>query len=190
MLFRSKSPIVFKNRVWFIEKNTLKTWYLPAAAISGAAAAHDMSAVAQLGGYIVAHATWTIDAGTGIDDFYVCVTSNGEVIVYQGTDPTDSTKWALKGVWQVGAPVGDRCLMKYAGDLLLISQDGLLPLSGALQSSRVNPRVALTDKIQPAVSSAVSEYGSNFGWDIIYYPKQNQLWLNIPTAENSTATQY
>jgi hypothetical protein len=176
------SPIVFKNRLWFIEKNTLKTWYLGTSSIAGAANAIDMSAVAQMGGYIVAHATWTIDAGTGMDDMYVAVTSQGEVIVYQGTDPSDSTKWALKGVYRVGSPVGQRCFYKYAGDLLLISQDGILPLSSALQSSRVNPKVALTDKIQYAVSQAVSNYGSTFGWQLVYFAKENQLWLNVPVS--------
>lgn len=179
------NPIVHKSRLWFTEKNTLKTWYLPTLSIAGAANAIDMSAVAQLGGYIVNHATWTIDAGTGVDDYYVAVTNQGEVIVYQGTDPSDSTKWALKGVWRLGAPVGTRCLYKYAGDLLLISQDGLVPFSGALQSSRVNPRVALTDKIQYATSEAISKYGSTFGWEVLYYPKANQLWLNVPVSVGS-----
>lgn len=179
------SPIVFKNRVYFIQANTLKTWYLPTSAVGGAAAAVDVSAVAQMGGYIVAHATWTIDAGTGVDDFYVMVTSMGEVIVYQGTDPSSSTTWALKGVWRLGTPVGSRCLYKYAGDVLYISQDGLVPLSGALQSSRVNPRVALTDKIQFAVSEAVSLYGSTFGWQVLYFAKENQLWLNVPVSAGS-----
>jgi hypothetical protein len=176
------SPIVFKTRVWFIQRNTLKTWYLPVNAISGAANPIDMSAVAQLGGYIVAHATWTIDAGTGVDDYYVAVTSKGEVIVYQGTDPSSANTWALKGVWRIGSPVGARCLMKLAGDLLMICQDGVVPLSSALQSSRVNPRVALTDKIQWAVSEAVTSYGGNFGWELFYHPGQNQLWLNVPNA--------
>lgn len=179
------SPIVFKTRVWFIERNTLKTWYLPVNAIGGAANPIDMSAVAQLGGYIVAHATWTIDAGTGVDDYYVAVTNKGEVIVYQGTDPSSASTWALKGVWRIGAPVGSRCLTKLAGDLLIVCQDGVLPLSSALQSSRVNPRVALTDKIQWAVSQAVTSYGSAFGWEVFYFPGENQLWLNVPVAVGS-----
>lgn len=179
------NPILHKSRVWFTENNTLKTWFLPTLSVAGAAASLDMSAVAQLGGYIVSHATWTIDAGVGMDDHYVAVTSKGEVIVYQGTDPTDSTKWALKGVWRVGSPVGTRCLFKYAGDLLIISQDGILPLSAALQSSRVNPKVALTDNIQSAVSSAVSDYGTTFGWQLIYFARENQLWLNVPVSVGS-----
>ena len=185
-----KSPIVFKNRLWFIGNNTLKTWYLPVNSIGGAAAAIDVSAVAQLGGYIVAHSSWTIDAGTGVDDYYVIVTSQGEVIIYQGTDPSSSTTWALKGVWALGAPVGDRCLYKLAGDVLYISQDGLIPLGGALQSARVNPRVALTDKIQFAVSTAVTSYGGNYGWNVTYFARENMLILNVPVAEGSGQQQY
>lgn len=169
-----------KNRVWLIQSNTLKAWYLPTSSIAGAAAALDFSSIARLGGYLVAMGTWTIDAGYGVDDMAVFVTSEGEIIVYKGTDPSDSTKWALAGVWQVGSPVGDRCLQKYAGDILVICQDGVLPLSGALQSSRLNPRVALTDKIQYAVSEAVTTNGNLFGWEILVYPKANQLYLNVP----------
>lgn len=184
------SPIVFKSRVWFIQADTLKTWYLPANSVGGAANAVDMSAVAQLGGYIVDHATWTIDAGQGVDDYYVAVTNRGEIIVYQGTDPSSANTWALRGVWRLGQPVGKRCLFKLGGDLLLISQDGLLPLGAALQSSRVNPRVALTDKIQYAVSSAIDTYGANFGWQVMYYAQQNMLWLNVPVNEGSGQEQY
>lgn len=185
-----KSPVVFKNRLFFIGNNTLKTWYLPSISIGGAANAIDVSSVAQKGGYIVAHSNWTIDAGTGVDDYYVIVTSEGEVIIYQGTDPSSSTTWALKGVWALGEPVGDRCLFKLAGDVLYISRDGLVPLGGALQSSRVNPRVAITDKIQSAVTTAVTTYGGNFGWNVLSFASENMLILNVPVAEGSGQNQY
>lgn len=186
---RCSGIMVHKNRVWLVQDDTLKVWYLPTSAIAGAANAIDMSAVAQLGGYIVSAATWTIDAGTGVDDLFVAVTSKGEVIVYQGTDPSSASTWALKGVWRLGSPVGKRCLFKFGGDLLMISQDGVVPLSAALQSSRVNPKVALTDKIQFAVSLAVSSYGGNFGWQLAYFAKENQLWLNVPLS-NGMQQQY
>jgi hypothetical protein len=183
------SPIIFKNRIYFVERNTLKSWYLPVQSIAGAAAAVDMSAFVQFGGYIVSHCTWTLDAGKGVDDYYVAITSNGEVIVYEGTDPASASTFAMRGVWRIGTPIGRRCMVKYGGDVLIITQDGLMPLSGALQSSRVNPRVALTDKISQAVSAAAGTYGSNFGWQVIDFPKENQLWLNVPIS-SSTKEQY
>lgn len=173
---------LFKNRVWLIPSIGLKAWYLGLNAISGAANAWDLSAIATLGGNLVAMGTWTIDAGQGADDYAAFVTDKGEVIVYKGTDPTSATTFALAGVWQIGSPVGSRCFLKYAGDLLLITQDGLYPMSGALQSSRVQPQVALSYKIQYAISQAVDTYAANFGWEVFYYPGQNQLWLNVPVS--------
>ena len=171
---------LFKQRVWLTSNIDLTAYYLPTNAISGAVSTFPLQGVFKQGGVLVSAATWTIDAGYGADDNLVFVTSKGEVAVYSGTDPTTVSTFGLIGVWQLGAPVGNRCLQKYGGDLLYISQDGLTPLSQLLQSDRLDPRVSLTNKIQYAVSSAVTNYGSNFGWDVTYYPKNNMLVLNVP----------
>lgn len=174
---------LFKNRLYFTQKDTLKVWYLDVNSIGGAANQLDYGGIARNGGYVQAVGTWTLDAGQGADDYYVVVTNMGEVIVYNGTDPSDATKWELKGVWQVGQTFSRRCFFKWSGDLLLLTQDGLLPLASALQSSRLDPRVNLTDKIYYAVSEAASLYQSNFGWQINYFAPENMLILNIPIAE-------
>jgi hypothetical protein len=176
-------PTLFKNRLWFIEKNTLKAWYLPTSSVGGAAQSFDFSSIARLGGYLVSMATWTIDAGYGVDDNLVFVTSNGEVIVYRGTDPASASTWALIGVWVVGAPISQRCLLKYGGDLLILTLDGLIPLAAALQSSRLDPRVALSDKIQGAFAIAAATYGNNFGWCMLYNPQNNALIVNVPVRD-------
>ena len=176
---------LFKNRVWFIQKNTLKAWYLPTSAIGGAANVLDLSSIAMLGGHLVAMGTWTIDAGYGVDDNLVFITNRGEVIVYRGTDPASAATWALAGVWSLGDPVGKRCMVKYGGDLLLITQSGLFPLAASLQSSRLDPQIALSDKIQGAFAAATEGYGSNFGWQIFMVPKFNAVWVNVPFAVGS-----
>jgi hypothetical protein len=173
---------LFKHRIWLVETGTLKAWYLGTDAIQGAATSFPLQNVAKLGGYIMAIGTWTIDGGQGVDDMLVFVTSKGEVIVYQGTDPASASTFALLGVWQLGSPIGRRCLQKFGGDLLLVCQDGLLPLSKGLQSARLNLTAALSDKIQHAVSDAVANYGSTFGWQVLPFPKQNMLFLNVPVA--------
>lgn len=176
--------LLFKNRVWLLQNNTLVAWYLPTQSIAGVAQELDLSSVATLGGYLVDMAAWTIDAGYGADDMLVFVTSQGEIIVYRGTDPASDATWALVGVWQLGAPVGKRCMLKFGGDTLLISLDGLLPLASALQSSRLDPRVAISDKIQGALSAATSTYKNSFGWQVFYYPKANAVWINVPVQTN------
>lgn len=173
---------LFKNRVWFIEKHTLKAWYLPTSAVGGVAQALDLSSIAKLGGYLVCMAAWTVDGGYGMDDNLVFMTNRGEVIVYRGTDPASAATWALAGVWSLGDPVGKRSMLKYAGDILLLNQDGLYPLAAALQSSRLDPRIALTDKIQGALAAATNFYGSNFGWQIFIDQNHNAIWVNVPFA--------
>ena len=174
-----------KNRIWFVQEDTLKAWYLPVQSITGAASALDLSAFCPHGGYLMAMATLTMDGGYGVDDMAVFITSEGDVLVYRGTDPSSASTWALVGVWWLGSPIGRRCFVKYSGDLLLITEDGLVPLSGALQSSRVDPSIALSDKIQQATSAAVGSYGSNFGWQVIPYPKEDALILNVPIGTTS-----
>ncbi len=176
-------PTLFKNRMWFIQKGTLKAWYLPTSSVGGAAQVLDLSAVARLGGTLIAMAAWTIDAGYGVDDNLVFITDQGEVIVYRGTDPASASTWALIGIWIVGSPIGNRCLMKYGGDLLVLTLDGLVPLASALQSSRLDPQVALSDKIQGAFAAAASAYGNNFGWCLLYNPKNNALIVNVPVSD-------
>lgn len=176
---------IHQNRVWFVQKNSLNAWYLGTAAIQGAASLFPLTGVVQKGGVLVAMATWTIDAGYGLDDYAVFITSKGEILIYSGSDPTSSTTWGLIGDFQIGYPIGTRCYMKYAGDLLVITSDGLVPMSGAVQSSRTNPKIALSYKIQAAMSAATTIYGGNFGWQIFQYPEQNFIWVNVPVATGS-----
>jgi len=174
---------LFKNRLYFTQKDTLACWYLDVDAIGGPASPLYFGGIARNSGYLQAMGTWTLDAGQGADDYAVFVTSMGEVIVYNGTDPDSADTWALKGVWQLGQTFNRRCFYKFAGDLLLLTQDGLVPLASALQSSRLDPRVNLTDKIYYAVSQAASLYRDLFGWQINYFASVNMLILSIPTND-------
>ena len=173
---------LFKNRLFFTQKDSLTCWYLDVNSIGGAAQPLYFGGIARNSGYLQAMGTWTLDAGQGADDYAVFVTSMGETIVYNGTDPNTAATWALKGVWQLGQTYNRRCFFKWAGDLLLLTQDGLVPLASALQSSRLDPRINLTDKIYYAVSQAATAYYNNFGWQINYYASENMLILSIPTS--------
>lgn len=174
--------ISHKRRLWFVEKNSLKCWYLPTDSIAGAATAYDFGPIFSRGGSIVKIDTWTLDAGYGIDDYLVVFTSSGEVAVYRGTDPASASTWAITGVFYIGAPTGGGRTCKYGGDLLIVNKDGIAQMSKSLMSSRVNTQLQLTDKIQPQLAQDTSTYASNYGWDILLYPPQNMLIVNVPIS--------
>lgn len=184
-------PWAFKERLFMVEKNTLNAWYLGTGAISGAASKLDFSGYCRLGGVLVAGATWTRDGGSGSDDYCVFLTSKGEVLVYQGTDPSSSTTWALVGVFRIGAPVGDKPFRKVGADLVVICEDGYVSLSMVLPVDRAGAaRGAISDKIRDAVADATRDYRNNYGWQAILYPQSNWLLFNVPTAELSSSEQH
>lgn len=174
----------YANRVWMIEDQTLTAWYLGVGAVEGAATAFDLTPVFSRGSFLVALGVWTVDAGdsSGMTDYLCFVTNQGEVALYQGTDPSSASTFAKKGVWRLGAPMSTRCLMKYGGDLLYIGRDGLAPFTKALASSRVNTQINLTGKIDGAISNAIDLYSGVFGWQTLLYPGGDMLFLNIPTS--------
>jgi len=181
--------VVHQNRFWFVEKNTMSCWYLGTEAISGAATEFNFGALFKRGGHISTIATWTIDAGAGMDDHFVVITTNGEVAIYSGTDPSSSTTWSLVGVYYIAQPIGPNSHIKYEGDVLVLTKEGVLPLSKALLSDRVNPKIAITDKIRSEVTQDVASYGENYGWSITLFNPQNMLIMNVPTS-STTSEQY
>lgn len=184
------SASVHKRRMWLVQVDTLKAWYLPVDSVGGAAAALDLAGIAYLGGYLMATATWTIDSGNGPDDLWVGITSQGQVIVYQGTDPSDVSLWSLVGVWNIGVPVSRRCLIKFRGDLLVLCKDGVYPLSAALQSAQIDRKRAITDKISPIITAATVAYRTNYGWDMAIYPEASMFMLNVPVETGANQIQY
>jgi hypothetical protein len=176
---------LFKERLYFVEKNSLSFWYLGVDSINGAVTEFPLGGIFKKGGYLQAMGTWTIDAGYGVDDLAVFATSNGEVAVYKGSDPSDADDWALVGIWNIGQTFTRKCMFKFGGDILILTEDGLVPLSAGLQSTRLDPRVNITDKIFYAISQAADQYSTNFGWQINYFAKVNMLIVNIPVTGGS-----
>lgn len=180
----------YKGRLIFIEKNSMSFWYLPAGSAGGTLKEFDLTPYASEGGYLMWAATWSFDAGDGPDDAIAFMTSEGQIIIYRGTDPSTASEWVLTGVYHVGHPIGRRSFVNYGGDVVVITQDGAFPLSKALQSAAINSEDALTDKIQDAFAEATRDYGTNFGWDATLYAKESALVFNIPIKEGGRSKQY
>jgi len=181
---------VFKRRIFFIENNTLSFWYLPAGAAGGALTEFDLSPEAPRGGYLMACGVWTRDAGSGPDDFFVAVTSEGEALVYQGTNPSLSTNWAKVGSFVIGKPLGRRCIQRYGGDCIILTEQGAFPLSALLASGDERAKFALSYKIQDVFTETARTYGTLFGWKSLTLPSRDALIVNVPYAEDGRHEQF
>ena len=180
-----------KKRLWFCLDGSTKAAYLATDAIAGAATTFELGSVFDRGGYLMAMATWTRDGGAGADDFAVFISSRGQVAIYQGTDPASASTWALVGVFETPAPIGRRCFQKFGADMLLITVEGVFPLSQILSVDvSSQKRVAVTENITNAMTNAARNYGTLQGWELCVYRRGTQLILNVPTAEFSMSEQY
>ena len=174
-------PTSWKSRLFLVEKNSTNVWYLPVNSIGGAATKIDFGAQLKRGGRVVAIGSVSGDAGDGIDDFLVIVSSEGEILVYQGTDPSSATTFARKARFVVGSPIGQRPLLAVGGDLVMISIDGVVSLLKSMQLDRsAIQQAAITNKIQDLFNKYARDYGSNFGWMGQIYPRNSGVYFNVP----------
>lgn len=181
---------LYANRLFFVEKGSCRVWYLPVNSVGGAALSLDLSPLFLLGGYLMAMATWTIDNAGGVVEYALFISSQGEVVMYSGTDPSVAASWVKAGRFRIGHPIGRRCYVRVGSDLVLITADGFVPLSKALLTDRSQIQVTISDKIVNLVTSDVTNYGNAFGWQAILYPIGNKLIVNVPQVVNKTQYQY
>lgn len=183
--------ISHKKRIWMVLKDSTKAAYLGTEAVAGAATEFQFGSLFTRGGYLLALATWTRDGGSGADDYLVAISSRGQVAFYRGTDPADAATWALVGTFDVPTPIGRRCFTRFGADVLLLTVEGVFPLSQLLSvdQSQVD-RVAISERISQAFNTAAISYASLWGWEAIVYAKGTRLIVNVPTSENEFASQF
>ncbi len=178
---------VYNSTMYYVQENTLGFWYAPAQTIFSTTLTYqNMAAWCPRGGYCMAMASWTVDGGQGPQDYLVAITSEGEVVVWQGLAFSiaigTAGYMAFVGSYYIGRPLGRRCFLKYGGDLLVLTERGLFPMSTGLQSATIDKRVGLTDKIEPAyVALAQTTFGTN-GWQIESNFGDQFLIVNVPTT--------
>lgn len=179
------------ERLWFIEKQSQNVWYLGVDAIAGAATKFPLGSMLNLGGSLVAMASWTRDGGAGSDDVAVFITSKGEVVLYSGTNPDSASSWQRVGVFKIAPPVGRRCVVKAGADLGIITSQGAVPLSSVLPISTAEEgRTAVTNTIEGAFNSAYLAAGAVPGWEIIEYPRKQLMIVNVPMSDGSHFEQF
>ena len=177
----------YASRLFFVESGTMSAWYLPVDSIAGAASEFSLAGVFQKGGALLFGATWSLDSGSGLDDKWVVVSTEGEVAVYEGTNPGSSTTWSLVGVYQIAEPIGINATMKAGGDLLIATKAGIVPISSALTKDLAAlADVAVSAPIATAWSARLSEY--DLPWEIVKWPDRSIMLVSMANSIKDSET--
>jgi hypothetical protein len=93
------------------------------------------------------------------------------------------------GVYDVGRPIGRRPLFKLGADLGIMTASGIYPISVILKGAEVARRGALTAKIDNLWTRYVRYFGELEGWEVLVYPEQQAMLVNVPTTRWTTSLQ-
>lgn len=179
----------YKNRLFFVEKDSLNAWYLPVDQIGGTAMKFPLGGVFNLGGSLLFGASWSLDTGDsgGLSEQCAFFTTEGEVAVYKGADPSDANTWAKVGVYRIGKPRGPNSIMRAGGDLVIATDIGFVPLSQAIQRdyAALSP-TAVSYPIEVAWNEAISERSGDY-WHIDIWPTKQMVVIALPTDDGQQA---
>lgn len=184
----------WKKRLWFVKRNSTIAYYAATDAVTGTVTAFDFGSEFKKGGFLSYIANWTIDAGEGIDDFLVIVSSNGEVLVYKGSDPSSASTFAKVGTFFVGqVPVGRRGFVQYGGDLVLLSANGIFPMSYVTRggaSSMQASEEEYSSKIRSPLGEDLRNSFNLPGWSMQLHPSERVLIIGVPDYGGRRSRQY
>jgi hypothetical protein len=177
----------YRSRLFFIQTGTLKAWALPVNSVGGAAIEIDLSGVFRNGGNLLSGATWSQDAGDGIDDRCVFISDRGEVAIYEGADPSDANDWALVGRYDITPIMGKLATMQIGGDLLIATRDGVVPISQVIaKDPAALSLAAITRSIEPEWAKEVIAR-SGLSWQLIKFPDLNMGIVSLPNSSTTSA---
>jgi hypothetical protein len=115
-----------------------------------------------------------------VDDFLVAVSSAGDILVYEGSDPAQAGAFDMIGDWNVGAvPAGRRIASDFGGDLLVLGSLGIVPIS-KIVTGTIGLDQYTTAKIQPLFNGYAADRGNLRGWSLRLHPVDNCLIVNMP----------
>lgn len=169
-----------KGRLYFVETSSMSFWYAGAGSVSGTLTEFDLSSIARHGGHLLTAKTWTLDGGAGPDDYIAFITDKGEVIVYQGDDPSTAANWSLVGNYKIGVPLNRRAVVKTDGDLLIATTADYVYMSKVLRTGQLGHGTKLSGAIQDQAGNK-----SLSGWGITLHNKKNMVVSNIPQADGT-----
>lgn len=179
---------VYKQRIWFIQKNSLNAWYLPVDQIGGQLTLWPMGGIFVRGGTLLWGQAWSLDGGAsgGLSEQCVFCSTEGEVAAYQGLSPDVDQGWSKVGAYRIGKPMGRKGFIRAGGDIVIATTVGFISLAAASgQDYAALGQNAISYPIEDDWSRAVQERG-DVDWRCQIWANGQMLLVAPPTPLGGT----
>jgi hypothetical protein len=172
-----------KSRIWFVEKGTPNAWYLPTNQFGGAATKFPLTGIFKMGGALLFGGTWTVDSGTGIDDMQVFVSTEGEVAIYQGTDPASASTWAIVGTYRISRPINKHSWFRSGADFYIVTEEGIVSVADIMAKDRAQLQAtAMTAAIEDLWRETVQKRVAGSKFALTVWPSENLFLIGVPST--------
>jgi hypothetical protein len=169
----------FKSRMYFVEAGTQRFWYGDVSSIAGPLQKFDLSLTRNFTGELMLLTAITNDGGDGKDDLFVGIFSEGDVVVYQGSDP-GGTDWNHVGTYKIGSPLSRHSVNSTGSDIRVLTTRGYESLVRSTREGEgVRNKSLMSEKIQGIVSHICGK-GPAVGWEISIHQHAQMMIVNIP----------
>lgn len=145
-------------------------------AVTGALTRYPLGRLGNIRGRIIGMGALTVNAGHGMNDVLCIFMSSGQMVLYEGLDPTDPNDWRLLARVPAAAPVSSRSFEPVGSDLWMLSKSGLVSVRDSLS----NGQLALVSTISRPISEQIIKRLEQGGgeWQIFASPDGSMVLLN------------
>ena len=192
--------ISHQDRMYLWKTNgALQFAYGDVGAVQGAVNIFPLDQLGNITGSVAQLMSLTIDAGSNYNDALCIITPTGDVVVYEGNNPSDSTAWQLSIRLRAAPPLSRHGFARVGPDIWMITASGLVSIGDTLRTGVLalvsNLSLPISDRIIKLAASGVGEWQMHVAADgskvIVNYwlnGSAEQFIFDIQSKAWSTAT--
>lgn len=175
----------YKERLYFVEKNSMKFWYGNTQAVGASALnSFDLQYVMRRGGYLMFAGSYTNQVSQTSQDLFWAISSEGEIVCYSGSSPA-SDAWGLVARFIIGKPLGYRAFIRINNDVWILTQQGIISISSLFESDPEQALNVISARINPFIAQAAKQYAVSPRWHGAFWPQGRRIFVNIPSSETT-----
>ena len=188
---------LYRFRLYFIQRNSLTMWYDKTVGATGGATmtgtsstldSYDFSGIMRRGGSLLFLGNYTNQNGINPQDYFVAITTEGEIAVYSGSSPdanTGSDVWSLVAHFQIGRPLGPKAFVRVNQDFWIITQQGIVPMSALFQTDPEQALNIVSRPINPLITQYASQVTLSEMWTGFFWGFGRRVYVTLPDSAGS-----
>jgi hypothetical protein len=177
----------YRERLYFVEQQSMKMWYVdsPVGETFTAGApvlkSRDFTYAMRNGGSLCFTGSYTNLANVTTDDLQYAISTEGEILLYQGKSP-DDTEYKLVAHFFIGKPLGRSAFVNVNNDVWILTEQGVVPLSALFELDPEQAVNVVSQKINPLISAYAKITPFSNLWTGFYWPIGRRVYFTVPTS--------